>query len=180
MPDDPLIHSIERMDGLLQALEAHPDEELRSQVQEIVCCLLEFHGQGLARLLTMIRQRPDDAGALAEYLARDELVGSLLVLHGLHPADLESRVAQALDRVRPFLASHGGDVELVDLVDGVVRLRLAGNCHGCPSSAATLKTRVEQAILELAPDAAGIEIEGEVTAREAHGQFVAVDRLSIS
>jgi Fe-S cluster biogenesis protein NfuA len=88
------------------------------------------------------------------------LISSLLLLHGLHPQDLEERVAAALERVRPDLHAHGGDVELLSIDDGVVRLRMQGNCDGCPSSAATLKFTIEQAIYAAAPDVAAIEVEG--------------------
>jgi Fe-S cluster biogenesis protein NfuA len=90
------------------------------------------------------------------------VVGGLLLLHGLHPLDLEARVLQALDQVRPFLRSHGGNVELLSLTDGVIRLRLQGNCQGCPSSAVTMKQTIEEAILARAPDAIALEVEGAV------------------
>ena len=71
-------------------------------------------------------------------------MASLLLVHGLHPYDVETRVARALDGVRPYLGSHGGDVELLGVTDdGVVRLRLLGSCDGCPSSSVTLKLAVE-------------------------------------
>ena len=64
----------------------------------------------------------------------DELVSHLLLLHGLHPVSLGDRVLDALDEVRPYLESHGGDVELVGMEGPVVRLRMQGSCSGCPSS----------------------------------------------
>ena len=95
-------------------------------------------------------------------LVEDPVVGSLLLIHGLHPVDLETRVLEALDEVRPYMASHGGDVELVGLEDRVARLRLVGSCNGCPSSASTLELAVTQALEANAPDLAGIEVEGVV------------------
>ena len=89
-------------------------------------------------------------------------MASLLLLHGLHPLDLEARVRQALEQVRPYLRTHGGDVELLGVDDGVVRLRMQGSCHGCPSSAVTLKHTIEEAIYDAAPDVAAIEVEGVV------------------
>ena len=93
-----------------------------------------------------------DDGELAAALAGDELVSHLLLLHGLHPVPVEARVRGALDEVRPYLDSHGGDVELLGVEDGVVRLRLEGSCNGCPSSTATLKLAIEDAIHKAAPD----------------------------
>jgi len=83
-----------------------------------------------------------------------------LVVHDLHPLDLETRVARALERVRPYLGSHGGDVKLLGVEDGVVLLRLEGSCQGCPSSTVTMKLAIEKAIEEAAPEILRIEVEG--------------------
>ena len=93
--------------------------------------------------------------------AADELVASLLLVQGLHPDSLDARVEGALASVRPFLAKHGGNVELLALDDelGAVKLRLLGNCDGCPSSAATLQGAVEAAILEAAPEVTRIVVD---------------------
>ena len=85
--------------------------------------------------------------------------GGLLLLHGLHPLGMEDRVLQALEQVRPALKTHHGGVELIGVFDGVVRLRLVGSCHGCPSSSVTMKQTIEEAILARAPDVAGVEVE---------------------
>jgi Fe-S cluster biogenesis protein NfuA len=92
-------------------------------------------------------------------LGGDELVEHLLFLHGLHPVAIEERVAGALDEVRPYLDSHGGDVRLLGIQDGVVRLELQGSCSGCPSSAVTLRHGIEEAIYRAAPDVERIEAE---------------------
>jgi len=94
-------------------------------------------------------------------LVDDDLVGSLFVVHGLHPLDLAARVDAALQSVRPFLAAHGGDVELLaaDEAAGAVHLRLLGSCDGCPSSAVTLRRSVEQAILDAAPEVVIIDVD---------------------
>jgi len=99
-------------------------------------------------------------------------VGSLLLLYGLHPVDLETRVRGALEKTRPYLRSHGGNVELVDVDEsGAVRLRLQGSCHGCPSSAMTLKLAIEQAIHDAAPDVTSISVEGQTDARSGEGAY---------
>jgi Fe-S cluster biogenesis protein NfuA len=104
----------------------------------------------------------------------------LLLLYGLHPLDFDSRVRQALDQVRPYLRSHGGDVELLDTTGGVVRLRMQGSCHGCPSSAMTLQSAIEEAIYAKAPDLTALEVEG-VTKQPAEDRstFVPVEELSV-
>ena len=111
--------------------------------------LLDMYGEGLARIVA--------AGSIP---VEDDLVAHLLLLHGLHPVPLERRVLGALDEVRPYLVAHGGGVELLGVHDGVVHLQLEGACNGCPSSAVTLKSAVEEAIMRAAPDVERIEAEG--------------------
>jgi Fe-S cluster biogenesis protein NfuA/nitrite reductase/ring-hydroxylating ferredoxin subunit len=104
-------------------------------------------------------------------LGEDEMVGSLLLLYGLHPLDIETRILQALDKVRPYLRSHGGNVDLVGVDGGIVRLQLQGSCNGCASSAMTLKLAIEEAIYEAAPDLVALEVEGVVTQPAAFVQL---------
>jgi Fe-S cluster biogenesis protein NfuA/nitrite reductase/ring-hydroxylating ferredoxin subunit len=116
----------------------------------VVQALLELYGAGLERIVDEVAARDD--GQLAEALAADDLVAHLLLLHGLHPVALEARVRQGLDEVRPYLESHGGDVELLGIDGAAVRLRLQGSCSGCPSSTMTLKLAIENAIRKAAPE----------------------------
>jgi Fe-S cluster biogenesis protein NfuA len=171
---------IERIDAVLRDVEGISDPAVRGQVQELVGCLLDYHAAALARLLQVVREQAP-ANSLAKSLAADGLVASLLLLHGLHPADLPTRVAQALDSARPYLESHGGNVLLLGIDDGVVHLRLQGSCHGCPSSAATLKTRIERAIVEAAPDVTAVVVDGlESAAPPPVANFVPLTQLSAS
>jgi len=150
---------IARVEGLLEELDRVADGPAREVATDLVQALLDLYGEGLARVVGEVAERDDD-GALAEALAGDELVAHLLLLHGLHPVALEQRVRGALDEVRPYLETHGGNVELLEIDDqGVVRLQLQGSCSGCPSSAVTLKHAVEEAIHKAAPDVAGIVAE---------------------
>ena len=179
MAQQELAECVERIDVLLNKIEALPDDALRQDVQEIVHCLLDYHGAAVARLSCLARESVNDPSVLSAHLAGDELASSLLVLHGLHPDDLESRVHKALENVRPFLKSHGGNVELANLTDDVVHLRLEGSCHGCPSSAATLKSRIEQAIYEVAPEVRAIEVVEDEKQPPPTNGFVGMERLSI-
>jgi Fe-S cluster biogenesis protein NfuA/nitrite reductase/ring-hydroxylating ferredoxin subunit len=148
-----------RVEGLLDELGSLPDARARDTAEEAVRLLVEVYGAALERIVATVTE--DGAGELLARLAADELVGSLLILHGLHPASVEERVRQALDQVRPYLGSHAGDVELVGVGDdGVARLRLRGSCDGCPSSAVTVKLAIERAVEEAAPELAGIRVEG--------------------
>ena len=145
----------------------------RKQVQEIVQRLLDLHGTVFERVLDGIAATGPPGLELIDALATDDLVGSLLLLYGLHPQDLETRVRAALDKVRPLLHSHGGNVELLGITEGTVRLRLQGSCHGCPSSAMTLKLAIEEAIYNAAPDATALEVDGVVEPQaQPHSTFV--------
>jgi len=149
-----------RIDAILEAVDGLADPRARETATDAVQALVELYGEGLARLVAHVADHDD--GRLAEALAADELVAHLLLLHGLHPVPLEARVRGALDEVRPYLASHGGDVELLGIEDGIARLRMEGSCKGCPSSAVTLRLAIEDAIEKAAPDLEGIEAEGAV------------------
>jgi Fe-S cluster biogenesis protein NfuA len=119
-----------------------------AKATEAVQALVELYGEALARFV---------AGADP---AEDELLSHLLLVHDLHPIDVETRVQRALDDVRPYLGSHGGDVELIEVEDGVARVRLGGTCDGCPSSAVTLRNAIEEAIMRAAPELERVEAEG--------------------
>jgi Fe-S cluster biogenesis protein NfuA len=142
----------QRIEGLIARIEASPDPSVRADALELTRSLMELHGAALDRLMEIVAQAGASDYALMDDFAGDDLVASLLLLYGLHPHDLETRVRKALERARPFLHSHGGDVELLGVIEGVVRLRLAGSCRICPSSTMTLKLAIEQAIYEAAPD----------------------------
>jgi Fe-S cluster biogenesis protein NfuA/nitrite reductase/ring-hydroxylating ferredoxin subunit len=126
-------------------------ENVDERGEELVQALLEMYGEGLRRILAQV----DPAE-----LVQDELVSQLLLLHDLHPVPVEDRVREALDSVRPYLESHAGDVELVAVEGGLVRLRLSGSCDGCPSSTMTLKLAIEDAIQRMAPEVERVEAEG--------------------
>jgi Fe-S cluster biogenesis protein NfuA len=166
-----------RLESLVEEVERFKDLSAREQTRQIIQSLLELHSTGLDRLLEHVAATGEQGLALIDSMAKDEMVCSLLLLHGLHPAGFESRVRQALDQVRPYLHSHGGDVELLGVEDNVVRLRMQGSCHGCPSSAMTLKTAIEEAIYEKAPDVKSIEVEGVVQQPAAPAAFVPVEQL---
>jgi len=149
-----------RIEALLEASSAG-GPAARERAEELVRLVVELYGAGLERLLELV----DEAGALeADLLARladDNLVSSLLLVSGLHPYGVEERVARALESVRPYLGSHGGDVELVGISpEGAVQLRMLGSCDGCPSSSITLELAVTDAIEAAAPEVTGIELMG--------------------
>jgi Fe-S cluster biogenesis protein NfuA len=72
-------------------------------------------------------------------------------------AEMTEQVQEVLNKLRPFLQRDGGDVELVDIEDGIVKVRLTGACGTCPSSTITLKAGIERALLEEVPGVKEIE-----------------------
>jgi Fe-S cluster biogenesis protein NfuA/nitrite reductase/ring-hydroxylating ferredoxin subunit len=148
----------DRIEELLSQLERDLDGRAFEQVQDLISLVTELYGGGLGRILELLG---DDA-PVREQLAADDLVASLLVLHDLHPLDLDARVRGAIESIRPYLGSHGGDVEIlaIDGDEGVVELRMLGSCDGCSSSSVTLELAVERAIEEAAPEITRIDVGG--------------------
>jgi Fe-S cluster biogenesis protein NfuA/nitrite reductase/ring-hydroxylating ferredoxin subunit len=157
--DQELQERVARVEALLGEIETLADPNARSKAAEMVQVLLELYGEGLARMMEVVSQG-EERERTFEAFTGDELVSHLLLLHGLHPLDVETRVVQALEEVRPYLQSHGGNVELLGIEGGVARVRMQGSCDGCPSSAVTLKLAIEEAVMKAAPDLEGIEAEG--------------------
>jgi Fe-S cluster biogenesis protein NfuA/nitrite reductase/ring-hydroxylating ferredoxin subunit len=154
---------LERVEQLTAAIEASADPFLRGTVDELVSAIIELYGEGLTRIIRELSEQGEEELLLR--LASDGVIGSLMLIHDLYPVPLQTRVEEALASVRPYMESHGGDVELLRLEDGVAHLRLVGHCHGCPASAATLELAIKEALDEAAPDLLGLEVEGVAEAR---------------
>ncbi|MDQ6648905.1 MAG: NifU family protein [Actinomycetota bacterium] len=168
----------ERIELLLEA-SAAAGPVARERAEELVRTVVELYGAGLERVMELAY----DAGALSDdllaALAGDDLVAGLLLVHGLHPYGVEDRIERALDDVRPYLGSHGGDVKLLAVTEeGVVRLQLLGSCDGCASSAVTLELAVEDAIHAAAPEIVGIEVEEAAKSGSSHGTVIPVEQLT--
>src|ERR1700753_3819622 len=90
-------HRAERIEVLLQEVSSFSDPHVSETVEELVQSLLDMYGEGMKRLLELTIQTGASGHALVEKFTSDDLIGSLLLLHGLHPVDLKTRVIQALD-----------------------------------------------------------------------------------
>ncbi|GAC1364154.1 MAG: NifU family protein [Acidobacteriaceae bacterium] len=141
----------ERVEKLAAQLQSAGDPESRAAALDLVQSVIELHGTALRRMMELLSRTKEGEGALREAVT-DDLVGSMLLLHTLHPDDLQTRVLRGIEKVRPYLNAHGGDVELDAVQDGIVYLKLHGSCGSCPSSSLTLKNAVEDALFETAPD----------------------------
>jgi Fe-S cluster biogenesis protein NfuA len=151
----------ERLELLLEELRLL-EPTARQRAEECIRLVTELYGAGLNNIMELLVDNGDVA--VLDRIVSNGLVHNLLVLHGLHPFEIGSRIDVALDKVRPYLASHGGDVEVlvIDEEVGAITIRLLGSCDGCPSSAVTLKTAVEEAIHQAAPEIAHIIVDGWV------------------
>lgn len=168
---------LQRVSGLVDTVEAAPDSELKAAALELVQSVLDLHGRGLERVIEIAQGSGSAGFEIMDRFGKDELTGGLLALYDLHPVDLQTRVKGAIESVRPTLSLHEGDVELLKIENGVVQLRLRGNCNGCPSSAETLRQTIEEAILTAAPDVSRIEVEGAAESAAPEG-LVQIARYS--
>ena len=157
MEAEQLIARVQELTGRLEDLE---DAACRELAEELTSAVVQMYGAGLERIVELA----DDGSRAA--MAEDSLVAGLLMIHDLYPVPIEERVSQALDTVRPYMESHGGNVELLGIEDGVARLRLEGSCKSCRASSSTLELAVRQALEEAAPDLLGMEVEGIVEEEE--------------
>lgn len=149
----------DRVQTLVSELDGYSDPKVQGNVRELVAALLALHGEALAELLEHL-----ETDALSE-IAREPKLSSVLLLHGLHPDGVQTRIERALEKVRPQLEAHRGDVEVLEVGETRLRLRLKGTCNGCPSSASTFRNLLENAVFELAPEIESIEVEGMVAPR---------------
>jgi Fe-S cluster biogenesis protein NfuA/nitrite reductase/ring-hydroxylating ferredoxin subunit len=151
---------LDRVQALTAELDGIEDARARDLAHELVGAVIAMYGDGLRRIVRTIEDSREAGATILDQLAQDGAVASLLLIHDLYPVSLHDRVIDALDTVRPYMESHGGNVELLGIEDGVARLALRGSCHGCAASQATLELAIKQALEEHAPDLAGLEVEG--------------------
>ena len=119
-----------RVQDLQARLASSGDPATRHLAEELVSAVVQMYGGGLERIVELLDAGGEEGERLAVALADDPLVATLLLIHDLHPVPLEERVNQALEHVRPYMESHGGNVELLSLEDGVARIRLRGQLLG--------------------------------------------------
>ena len=149
----------ERIEELLAALRSRGGAAADT-AEELVRLLVGMYGDGLAAIMAALAEEGEPGRAIIDRLTADPLVEGLLLLHGLHPLNVDARIQRALDQVRPYLGSHAGGVQYLGVTDGVARLRLEGSCHGCPSSTVTVRLAIEGAVQDAAPEVTEVVVEG--------------------
>jgi Fe-S cluster biogenesis protein NfuA/nitrite reductase/ring-hydroxylating ferredoxin subunit len=156
-----------RVEELLDALNSGGFGGAAPAAEELVGLLVGLYGDGLTQIVTILAESGPDGAALLARIADDPLVESLLLLHGLHPLNVDARIQRALDRVRPYLGSHAGGVEYLGVFEGVAKLRLEGSCSGCPSSMVTVELAITGAVRDAAPEVTDVVVEGVAAAPAA-------------
>jgi Fe-S cluster biogenesis protein NfuA/nitrite reductase/ring-hydroxylating ferredoxin subunit len=151
---------LERVQELQDRLDSAGDPSTRQLAEELVSAVVQMYGAGLERILERLLGGGEAGEQIAVSLTDDPFVATLLLIHDLHPVPLEARVQEALDSVRPYMESHGGNVELLSLENGIARIHLRGSCSDCSASAVTLELAIKQALEQAAPDLEGLEVAG--------------------
>ena len=150
----------ERVEALLAELGSQAGPQVAAAAEELVSCLVELYGAGLAEIVRIIGEDAEAGRRLMAKLAGDPLVESLLLLHDLHPLPVADRVRRAIEAVMPQLGAHAGRVDFEGVDDqGVIHLSLEPGGHGCGSSSGAVQETIEQAVAAAAPEAAGVDIE---------------------
>jgi Fe-S cluster biogenesis protein NfuA len=166
---------MQRIGGLVQEIESIADPAVRAATKDLVQSLMDLHGAALEKALEIVAETGEPGLTIIDRLGRDSLVSSVLILYGLHPEDLETRVVKAVDRVRPQMRKQGCEVELLGVNDGAIRLRVETGSHTCGSTGKALQATLEGAMYDAAPDLISLVIEG-FEEKPASG-FVALDKL---
>jgi Fe-S cluster biogenesis protein NfuA len=167
---------VRRIGALVEEIETIADPAARSATRQLMQLVMEFHGAAIDRMLEILANGGEPGMAFIEQLGRDPMVSSLLVLYGLHPDTLETRVGKAVERLKSRLQRDGAAIELLGIKDGAVSVKVTPGDHACGSTTSALRSVVEDTIYEAAPDLASLTVEG-LDGRPATG-FVSLDKLS--
>jgi Fe-S cluster biogenesis protein NfuA/nitrite reductase/ring-hydroxylating ferredoxin subunit len=151
---------VQTIQDLQERLQQSGDPATRDVADRLVSAIVQMYGAGLERIVELLADAGEEGRRIATALAEDEVIATLLLIHDLHPVPLGDRVRAALDSVRPYMESHGGNVELLSLHDGVATIHLRGSCSDCAASAVTLELAIKQALEEAAPDLEALEVLG--------------------
>ena len=166
---------MQRIGELVQEIESMADPAVRASTKSLVQSIMDLHGRALEKALDIVAEAGESGMSTIDRLGDDPLVSSVLILYGLHPEDIQSRVVKAIDRIRPQLRKQGCEVELLEVNEGAIRLHVESGSHTCGSTAKTLQASLEGAIYDAAPDLTSLVIEG-FEAKSASG-FVALEKL---
>lgn len=178
MDDKELQRRTQRIGALVQEIEEFSDPVARAKAKELIQAVMDLHGSGLEQVMEIIFRAGEPGTRIIDDLGNDPLVSSLLVLYGLHPQELATRVDRAIDCLNAQLRAQSCKVDLVSISSGDVRVRVAAGPHTCGSSSRQLQATVEEVIRGAAPDLSSLAIDG-LDGLAASG-FVSLDKLLAS
>jgi hypothetical protein len=140
-----------QLESAIARVEALPGTS-RAAAREAVTAVLELHREGIERLSRRFREAGPEGERIFHAAAEDDVVSSLLLLHGFHPLPLEARVRGALDKVRASGVDHdsGGGIDVLSIDEAAVRLRVSGSKR--------FRRAVEQAVEAAAPEVERVEV----------------------
>lgn len=141
------IQDIERLETIFETW----DQSARGAAEAYRRAIEALHGEALRRLIRALKSDPAALAAMKSAVA-DEIVYAVLRRHDIIKPSLNERVESALDGVRPMLASHGGNVELIAVAPPAIEVRFTGACDGCGASALTFHAGVKKAVQESCPE----------------------------
>jgi hypothetical protein len=169
MPESPEFQErIARIEGMVRKLESASDPSLRTTARELLQSLMELHAEGLGRIMDNIAGEGETGARILGQLARDPIVGSLLILYNLHPEDFAARLDRAFEKGRMLLRKQGATLSVLAAGEALVHVRIAGG------TGQDLQSLVRDALLESVPDVAEIVIEG---GQQAQSGFVPLETL---
>jgi nitrite reductase/ring-hydroxylating ferredoxin subunit/Fe-S cluster biogenesis protein NfuA len=163
-----LLEDIERLELIFETWDETPQRAVQAYRHAIEA----LHGEALCHLIGALKTDPAAAAALKR-AAADETVYAVLRRHNIIKPSIAERVENALASVRPLLASHGGDVELVKVAPPAIQVRFTGACDGCAASALTFHAGVKKAVEDACPDITEIvQVKGMAGASGKGANFV--------
>lgn len=163
-----LVGDVERLEMIFDGW----DETARGAARAYGLAIEALNGEALRRLVAALKHDPAALAAMKSAVA-DDVVYAVMRRHGIIKPSLTERVEAALDGIRPMLASHGGDVELVAVTPPAIEVRFTGSCDGCPASALTFHAGVKKAVEEACPEITDIlQVKGLATASAPNGDTV--------
>jgi len=151
---------VRQLGKLIAQFDELPDGATKTAARDLVQLLMDVHGRGLERVMEIIFDSGDPGQKIIDKFGQDSIVGNLLLLYSLHPDGLEARIQSALDRMRPRLRKLACTIELENVQEGAVQVRLATSGHNCGSSTQDLRSIVEEGMFDFAPDVTSLEILG--------------------
>lgn len=169
------VQHMQQIESLVRQLEGCADPAIRAAAQTLASSLLELHARAFEKMVGQLRQSKAGCELLTSFAA-DDLLGSVLLLHDLHPWTLEQRVEQVMKKLGPAVRELGGEVALVSVSPAEVDIRVTvGSGQGCHGAGDQLRQLVENALRDRAPEVESIRVE----VQRGSGQTSALVQLTV-